>query len=151
MTWTTIRRAVAALSLAAAGCASEPAPPVADLTGTWTGTIESDAGPPGYEPVFGSYAATLRLLQDGANLTGTFEGVGAFRGPVAGAMAGYDITLTISVDPCGPPGTPPGTVQLAGQLTAEGPALPVLVVAYTGTPCGVGDYGKGVLALDVGP
>src|SRR5512137_24257 len=151
MTWSTIRRALAALSLAAAGCASDPLPPAADLTGTWTGRIESNAGPPGYEPVFGTYDATLRLLQDGSTLTGTFEGVGAFRGTVAGAMTGYDFALTISVDPCGPAGSAPGTVQLGGRLTGEGPALPVLAVTYTGTPCGVGDYGKGVLALDLVP
>jgi hypothetical protein len=151
MTWTTIRRALVALSLAATSCASEPDPPAAYLTGTWTGNIESDAGPPGYEPVFGTYAATLRLLQDGSTLTGTFEGVGAFRGTVVGGMSGYDLALTITVDPCGAPGSPGGTVQLAGQLTGEGPALPVLAVAYSGTPCGVADYGKGVLALDLGP
>ncbi|MGA8890438.1 MAG: hypothetical protein WB493_02635 [Anaeromyxobacteraceae bacterium] len=151
MTWSTIRAVLIALSLAATGCASEPAPPAVDLTGTWSGNIESDAGPPGYEPVFGTYAATLRLVQDGGTLTGTFEGVGAFRGPVVGGVSGYDFSLTVTVDPCGPPGVPGGTVQLAGQLAAEGPGLPVLAVAYTGTPCGIGDYGKGVLALDLGP
>jgi hypothetical protein len=151
MTWSTIRRALVALSLAAAGCASEPEPPAADLTGTWTGTIESDAGPPGFEPVFGTYAATLQLLQEGSTLTGTFVGVGAFRGTVVGGISGYDFSLTVNVEPCGPPGAPGGTVQMGGQLTGAGPALPVLAVAYTGTPCGVGDYGRGVLALDLGP
>jgi hypothetical protein len=151
MTWSTIRRTLVAFSLAAAGCASEPEPPAADLTGTWTGNITSDAGPPGYEPVFGTYAATLRLLQDGSTLTGTFEGVGAFRGTVVGGMSGYDFSLTVTVDPCGPAGSLPGTVVLAGQLTSEGPALPVLAVSYGGTPCGIADYGRGVLSLDVGP
>ncbi len=134
--------ALAAAALAA-GCGVDAAPPAVDVTGTWSGPIESNAGPPGYEPVFGTYRMTLALAQTGSSVTGTLASDGAFSGSVAGGVSGNTLTLGIGVAPCGPPGGSSGTVTLTGTVLAGSPGT--MNVSDVGTPCGVEDHGQGVL------
>jgi hypothetical protein len=137
---------ITALALAAAtACGTDSPPPSVDVSGTWTGDVESTAGPPGFEPVFGTYRMTLILLQDGAHVTGTLSSDSAFSGTVAGGVSGDRVTLAVAVAPCGGPGNQAATVSLTGTVRNPGAAVPVLDVAYQGTPCGVADYGTGTL------
>ncbi len=127
----------------AAGCGVDAAPPAMDVTGTWSGPIESTAGPPGYEPVFGTYRMTLVLAQTGSDVTGTLTSDTAFSGTVAGGISGNGLTLRVAVAPCGPTGGPSGTATLTGTISGGSPST--LSVSYVGTPCGVEDHGQGVL------
>jgi hypothetical protein len=129
----------------AAGCGSDAPPPSVDVSGTWTGSVVSTAGPPGFEPVFGTYTLTLHLIQDGAHVTGSLSSDAAFSGTVAGGVSGDRVTLSVAVAPCGGPGNAPGSVSLTGTVRNPGAAAPILDVAYQGTPCGVADYGTGAL------
>ncbi len=127
----------------AAGCGVDAAPPAVDVTGTWSGPVESNAGPPGYEPVFGTYRMTLALAQTGSSVTGTLASDTAFSGSVAGGVSGSTLTLRVGVAPCGPPGGAAGTVTLDGTVSTGSPGT--MNVTYVGTPCGVEDHGQGVL------
>jgi len=129
----------------ATGCGTSSPAPAVDVTGTWVGEIDSNAGPPGFEPVFGTYALTLRLVQAGSTVTGTFESVNAFSGTVTGGVSGDRATLQVNVTPCGGPAPGPATVALIGTIRNPGAAAPILDVSYQGTPCGVADYGTGAL------
>jgi hypothetical protein len=135
--------ALAAAALAA-GCGVDAAPPAVDVTGTWSGPVESNAGPPGYEPVFGTYRMTLVLTQTGSSVTGTLASDAAFSGSVAGGVSGNTLTLRVGVAPCGPPGGSSGTVTLTGTVAAGPPDR--MSVSYLGTPCGVEDHGQGILS-----
>ena len=107
--------------------------------------VESTDGPPGFNPVFGSYTLTLDLVQTGSSVTGTFKSVGAFNGTIVGTVTDDRAVLTVSVTPCGGPGNSPGTVQLVGTVRESGPAIVLMDIAYQGTPCGVADHGTGSL------
>jgi hypothetical protein len=140
-------RLLAAAALAAtfalAGCGSDAPAPAVDVSGTWIGPIESTAGPPGYEPVFGTYQMTLVLAQSGANVSGTFQSDVGLSGTAAGGVSGRTLTLRLAVAPCGGPGNAPGSLSLTGNVPAF--TTSSLVVDYLGTACGVGDYGHGTL------
>ena len=92
----------------AGGCEPQPPAPAIDVTGTWVGTVDSTDGPPGFNPVFGSYALSLDLVQAGSSVTGTFRSVGAFDGTIVGTVTDDRAVLTVIVSPCGGPGSPPG-------------------------------------------
>ena len=141
----TIRLALGLALAMSSGCGTPAPAPSVDVTGTWVGTIVSTAGPPGFEPVFGTYTLTLRLVQDGSSVTGTLESVDAFSGTVLGGVSGDRVTLTVTVAPCGGPGNSTGKVALAGTVQNPGSATLLMGVAYQGTPCGVADYGAGTL------
>jgi hypothetical protein len=139
-------RRIAGLALAAAtACGTDAPPPSVDVSGTWTGPVTSTAGPPGFEPVFGTYTMTMMLVQDGAHVTGTLSSDSAFSGTVAGGVSGDRVTLSVAVAPCGGPGNAASSVSLTGTVRNPGAAAPILDVAYQGTPCGVADYGTGAL------
>ena len=70
----------------AGGCEPQPPAPAIDVTGTWVGTVDSTDGPPGFNPVFGSYTLSLDLVQAGSSVTGTFRSVGAFDGTIVGTV-----------------------------------------------------------------
>ena len=129
----------------AVDCGPQPRSPTVDVTGTWVGTVESTDGPPGFNPVFGSYTLSLDLVQAGSSVTGTFISVGAFNGSVVGTVTDDRAVLTVNVSPCGSPGNSPGTVQLLGTVQDSGSATALMDIAYQGTPCGVADYGTGLL------
>lgn len=129
----------------AVGCGPQPPAPAIDVTGTWVGTVDSTDGPPGFNPVFGSYTLSLDLVQAGSSVTGTFRSVGAFDGTIVGTVTDDRAVLTVIVPPCGGPGNPPGTVQLVGTVQDSGTAIVLMGIAYQGTPCGVADYGTGLL------
>jgi hypothetical protein len=133
-----------ALALSA-GCGTPAPAPTVDVTGTWVGSVDSNAGPPGFEPVFGTFSLTLQLVQTGSGVTGTFDSVGAFSGSVQGGVSGDRATLAVTVAPCGGPGNSTGRVVLTGTVKNPGSAILLLDVAYQGTPCGVADYGTGIL------
>jgi hypothetical protein len=141
----TIRLALGLAVAMSSGCGTPAPAPSVDVTGTWVGTIVSTAGPPGFEPVFGTYTLTLHLVQDGSSVTGTLESVDAFSGTVLGGVSGDRVTLAVTVAPCGGPGNLPGKVALAGTVQNPGSATLRMGVAYQGTPCGVADYGTGTL------
>jgi len=141
----TLRLALGLALARSAGCGTQAPAPTVDVTGTWVGSIDSNAGPPGFEPVFGTYSLTLQLLQTGSGVTGTFDSVGAFSGTVQGGVSGDRATLAVTVAPCGGPGNSTGRVTLTGTVTNPGAATLLMDVAYQGTPCGVADYGTGTL------
>jgi hypothetical protein len=104
-----------AVLLAAAiadGCASaEIGPPTVDVTGFWVGTW--------YAPNMGSGVLELRLVQQGALVTGDLVWRGSMEGPRAGA----------SINPTGPLtgkvegrrfSFDRGSVPAKGELTVEG-------------------------------
>ena len=140
-----LRMALGVVLVIAVGCGPQASPPTIDVTGTWTGNVDSTDGPPGFNPVFGSYTLTLDLVQTGSNVTGTFRSVGAFDGTIVGAVTDDRAILTVSVPPCGGPGNSPGTVQLVGTVQDPGSAIVLMDIVYQGTPCGVADHGTGVL------
>ncbi len=130
-----------AAMLAATACLGSrmSAPPAVDVTGTWTGDIDSNTGPPGYDPVFGTYRMTLRLTQSGSSITGEMSSDVVLEGPVSGAIAARRVLLTITVPGCGAQGSPE-TLELVGDVDADGRTMSV---RYTGMDCS-GD-GTGVL------
>ena len=140
-----LRMALVVVLVMAVGCGPGATPLTVDVTGTWAGGVDSTDGPPGFNPVFGSYTLTLDLVQTGSSVTGTFRSVGAFDGTIVGGVSGVRAILTVSVPPCGGPGNLPGTVQLEGTVQDPGSAIVLMEIAYQGTPCGVADYGTGVL------
>jgi hypothetical protein len=73
--------AAALLPLAASGADQQ------DVTGTWTMTVETEMG---------SGSPTFTLTQEGAAVTGTYEGYFG-EAPVTGTMEGDEVTLTIEV------------------------------------------------------
>jgi hypothetical protein len=89
-----------------AGCGgNSPAPrkkPAADATGTWEGTCSST--------VFGNNAATLRLVQTGSVLTGTYSSTTGVLGTVVGTVSGNRISFAITV-------TIPGNGRYTGAGT----------------------------------
>jgi len=127
----------------ATGCGTESPPPSVDFTGTWVGSVDSSTGPPGFDPVFGTYTLTLELVQDGSRVTGTL--VGVFSGTIAGGVSGDRAILTVTVAPCGGPGNSVATVVLTGTLQNSTSGSPLMSIAYQGTPCGVADFGTGIL------
>ena len=142
------RRSTLRLSLGlalalATGCGTESPPPTVDVTGTWVGSVDSTSGPPSFDPVFGTYTLTLELVQDGSHVTGTLAG--AFSGTIAGGVSGDRANLAVTVAPCGGPGNPVATVILTGTMQNTTSGIPLMSIAYQGTPCGVADYGTGVL------
>jgi hypothetical protein len=141
----TFRLALGLALAISAGCGAQAPAPTVDVTGTWVGSIDSNAGPPGFEPVFGTYTLTLQLVQTGSGVTGTFDSVGAFSGTVQGGVSGDRATLYVSVAPCGGPGNSAGRVVLTGTVQNPGSAVLLMGVTYQGTPCGVADYGTGTL------
>jgi hypothetical protein len=140
-----IRICLGMVLVAGSGCGTQPSPADVDVTGTWVGTVHSNAGPPGYEPVFGDYTLTLVLAQAGSGVTGSLAS-SAFSGTVAGGVSGDRAVLAVAVAPCGGPGSATGSVSLVGTVRAgtSGPTL--MDVTYQGTPCGVADYGAGTLS-----
>jgi|MudIll2142460700_1097286.scaffolds.fasta_scaffold549059_2 hypothetical protein len=130
--------------LAVAGCGQESIPPAVDVTGTWVGSIESTTGPPGYDPNLGQYTMTLVLTQSGANVTGTVSSDSAYKGTLAGAVAGSRLQAKLTVNPCGGAGQPVGTLNLSGVVAATGTII-TMQVDYMGDACGVVDYGAGTL------
>jgi hypothetical protein len=58
-----------------------------DVTGTWTMTVET---------AMGSGSPTFTLTQEGANVTGTYEGYFG-EAPVTGTIEGDEVTLSIEV------------------------------------------------------
>ena len=141
----TIQLALGLALALSAGCGTQAPAPTVDVTGTWVGDIDSNAGPPGFEPVFGTYSLTLQLVQTGSAVTGTFNSVGAFSGTVQGGVSGDRAILYVTVAPCGGPGNSTARVALTGTVTNPGAATLLMDVAYQGTPCGVADYGTGTL------
>ena len=132
------------LSLAmATGCGTGSPPPSVDFAGTWVGSVDSSTGPPGFDPVFGTYTLTLRLVQDGSHVTGTL--VGAFSGTIAGGVSGDRANLIVTVAPCGGPGNLAATVVLTGTVQSAASGIPLMNITYQGTPCGVADHGTGIL------
>jgi hypothetical protein len=142
-TWT-FRMCLGFALAAAIACGTQAPPPGVDVTGTWVGPIESTAGPPGFEPVFGTYTLTLHLVQAGSGVTGSFAS-NAFSGTITGGVSGDRAILTVAVAPCGGPAGPPRTVSLTGTVRNIGLAAEAMDVTYQGTPCGVADYGAGTL------
>ena len=128
-----------------ASCGTQAPAPTVDVTGTWVGSMDSNAGPPGFEPVFGTFTVTLRLVQAGSGVTGTFDSVGAFSGTIQGGVSGDQAILTVTVAPCGGPGNSTGRVILTGTVQNPGSAPLLMGASYQGTPCGVADYGTGTL------
>jgi hypothetical protein len=141
----TIQLALGLALALSAGCGTQAPAPTVDVTGTWVGDIDSNAGPPGFEPVFGTFSLTLRLVQTGSGVTGTFNSVGAFSGTVQGGVSGDRATLYVAVAPCGGPGNSTARVTLTGTVTNPGAVTLLMDVAYQGTPCGVADFGTGTL------
>jgi hypothetical protein len=139
----TLRLAVGLALAMATGCGTESPPPTVDVTGTWVGPVDSNTGPPGFDPVFGTYTLTLELVQDGSRVTGTL--VGAFSGTVAGGVSGDRASLTVAVAPCGGPGNSAATVVLSATVQNTFSGVPLMNIAYQGTPCGVVDHGTGTL------
>ena len=139
----TLRLALGVALAMAAGCGTESPPPTVDVTGTWVGSVDSNTGPPGFDPVFGTYTLTLELVQDGSHVTGTL--VGAFSGTIAGGVSGDRANLTVTVAPCGGPGNSVATVNLTGTVQNTFSGISVMSIKYQGTPCGVVDYGTGTL------
>ena len=131
-----------ALALAT-GCGTESPPPSVDFNGTWVGSVDSTTGPPSFDPVFGTYTLTLELVQDGSHVTGTLAG--AFSGTIAGGVSGDRANLTVTVAPCGGPGNSVATVVLTGTVQEAPSGIPLMTIAYQGTPCGVADHGTGIL------
>jgi hypothetical protein len=129
---------------AAVACGGSSSPPAVDVTGRWVGSVESNAGPPGYEPVFGTYTMTLDLVQSGSSVTGPMTTDVQLRGMAAGGVSGLRVDLRITVPPCGGPGpiNQSGSLSLVGTISADGRTMSV---QYEGTACEQADYGRGVL------
>jgi hypothetical protein len=142
MRWT-FRLALGFALAMATGCGTDSPPPTFDVTGTWVGSVDSNTGPPGFDPVFGTYTLTLRLVQDGSHVTGTL--VGAFSGNIEGGVSGDRASLLVTVAPCGGPGNLVATVHLTGTVQDTFSGIPLMRITYLGTPCGVVDYGTGTL------
>jgi hypothetical protein len=139
----TFRRALVLALVMATGCGTESPPPAVDVTGTWVGSVDSNTGPPGFAPVFGTYTLTLQLVQDGSHVTGAL--IGAFSGTIAGGVSGDRANLTVTVAPCGGPGNLATTVNLTGTVQNTFSGIPLMNITYEGKPCGVVDYGTGTL------
>ena len=139
----TLRLSLGLALAVATGCATEAPQPTVDVTGTWVGSVDSTSGPPSFNPVFGTYTLTLELVQDESHVTGTLAG--AFSGTIAGGVSGDRANLTVTVAPCGGPGNSVATVVLTGTVQEAPSGIPLMTIAYQGTPCGVADYGTGVL------
>ena len=144
-TRSTIQLALGLALAMTASCGTQAPAPTVDVTGTWVGSMDSNAGPPGFEPVFGNFSLTLQLVQTGSGVTGTFDSVGAFSGTIQGGVSGDRATLVVTVAPCGGSGNSTGRVALTGTVQNPGSAILLMEVAYQGTPCGVADYGTGTL------
>lgn len=108
-------------------------PPEVDVTGTWTGQIDSNTGPPGYSPVLGTITMTLHLTQSGSEVTGSMSSDSILVGSSRGAISARRVQLTITVPPCGGPGRgTPGTLVFVGDVDADGRTMQV---HYLGTEC----------------
>lgn len=115
------------------------------MTGRWVGSIDSNAGPPGFEPVFGTYTLTLQLTQSGGNVTGPMTTDIHLAGTFAGGLSGKRIVGRVAVEPCGGPTNAPGVLNFSGTVDDPDGGPPSMQVSYQGTACGVGDYGQGTL------
>jgi hypothetical protein len=123
------------------GPTTSPPPPV-DVTGTWTGDIDSNTGPPGYTPVLGTISITLHFTQSGSRVDASMSSSSSILvGPATGYVSGRRLQVTITVPPCGGPGRgTPGTLSFVGDVDSDDRTMQV---HYLGTECS-GD-GTGVL------
>lgn len=115
-----------------------------NVTGRWTGTVDSTTGPPSFDANFGEYQLTLDLVQDGAGVTGTFQGSNSLSGTVSGGVSDRTAQLVMQFAPCGGPPYPPGAETFRGTVDASGTSMSVV---FQGTPCGAPDETRGTLTL----
>jgi hypothetical protein len=103
-----------------------------DLTGTWSGSVQSS--------VAGRYTATLRLIQQGQELRGTYSSTIGATGTILGAAVETDSSLAITST------TPNCEGSLTGRLDADGASPNRIAIVYEGkTACGGFERGRGVL------
>jgi hypothetical protein len=115
--------AVSCLLLASCGGddGSSAPPPSVDVTGTWAGNITS---------IVGTQAATLNVVQTGANVTGNYSspGPGAI-GTVSGMVSGNALNFSLAITQPGCTGSFYGT----GTVTTPSVGQPTMSFQFSGT------------------
>lgn len=111
--------AFAAITTIAFACVAAASAHMADVTGTWKMTVETQAG---------SGSPTMVLKQEGENLTGTYKGQFG-EAPLKGTVKGSDIKFTFKVNAQGQ------ELEMEYSGTVDGNAMKGKVK--------LGDFGEG--------
>lgn len=148
------------LGVLAAACAgsSNPAtaPSSASATGTWSGTLADSTTPGlgtgGMMGQAGMGTMTLRLVQDGSNVTGTMAfagtGNGMMQGTMTGTMSDEDMTFTMNMPASSMGSMMAGgcSAQATGTAHMNGAAM-TMTGNYSGTNSCSGAFNNGQISI----
>ena len=126
----TLRLALRLALALSAGCGTQAPAPTVDVTGTWAGSVDSNAGPPLSDPL--STATGSRSSSPPFSLTiSTPSAWPQARGLVGGCRRGGAGGSRLGDSR---PANSTGRVILTGTVQNPGPANLLMDVAYQGTP-----------------